>query len=116
MMPVRVDVPWSQQTKAHAYGQIALPPNQADEVGKVVFRLSDLSGKTLGEHTAQRETIEADGRFLRAAAHWPIDTAPPGAHHVAAIVYDAQGKELTRVAPRLVSYSRFVRMKVSHVD
>ena len=33
------------------------------------------------------------------------DIAPPGGHQVTAIVYDKQNKELTRIAPRLVSTS-----------
>lgn len=103
MMPLRVDVPWSQKTKANAYGQIALPPNRADQVGKIVFRLTDLDGHKLGEYEASRETFEPHGHFTRATAHWPIDVAPPGAHHVTAIVHDKDGKELTRIAPRLVS-------------
>ena len=103
MMPIRVDVPWTQETRAHAYGRIALPPNRADEVGRIVFRLTDLAGETLGEHEAERETFEKEGNFLRATAHWPIDEAAPGQHHVTAIVYGRGGEELARVAPRLVS-------------
>lgn len=103
MMPLRVDTPWSQKTKGHSYGQIALPPNHADEVGKIVFRITDLAGKTLGEFDAQTEVIQAEGNFARATAHWPIDRAPPGAHHVTAVVFDKSGRELTRVAPRLHS-------------
>jgi len=45
------------------------------------------------------------GNFARAYASWPNDLAPPAAHHVTAIIYDKQGKELTRIAPRLVSTS-----------
>jgi hypothetical protein len=108
MLPMRVDVPWGQETKAHAYGQIALPPNHADQVGRIVFRLTDLEGRPLGEYEAERETIEPAGNFVRAKAHWPVDVAPPGAHHVTAVVYGKDGKELTRVAPRLVSVNMAV--------
>jgi hypothetical protein len=103
LLPIRVDVPWTQPAKAQAHGQIALPPNQLDDIGKVVFRLTDFEGQELGVYEAERETIEPDGNFVRATAHWPIDVAAPGAHHVTAIVYNAAGQELTRVAPRLVS-------------
>lgn len=103
MMPLRVDVPWKQSTQAHAYGHIALPPHRLDQVGKIVFHLVGLDGKTLGEYEAKREVIQQDGHFVRAVAHWPIDAAPPGRHHVLAIVYDPDGKELGRIAPRLVS-------------
>jgi hypothetical protein len=51
------------------------------------------------------EAINAEAGFTRASATWPIDIAPPGGHHVTAIVYDRDGKELTRIAPRLVSTS-----------
>jgi hypothetical protein len=105
MMPVRCDTAWGQGTKAHAYGQITLPPNQAGDVGKVVFQLTDLDGKQLGEFEAKPEAINAEAGFTRAAATWPIDIAPPGGHQVTAIVYDKVGKELTRIAPRLVSTS-----------
>lgn len=103
MMPIRVDVPWTQETKAHAYGRIALPPNRMDDLGRIVFRLTDLAGETIGEYETQREIFEDDGNFARATAHWPIDKAAPGQHHVMAIVYGRDGEELTRVAPRLVS-------------
>jgi hypothetical protein len=104
MMPLRVDTPWNQPaTKAHVFGSIALPPHQADQVGRVVFRLTSLDGRNLGEYEAQREVLDADGHFFRANANWPSDAAPPGGHHVHAVVFDKQGQELTRVAPRLVS-------------
>lgn len=103
MMPLRVDTPWSQKTKSHARGSIALPPNQAGQVGKVVFQLVGLDGKLLGQYEAKPQVFEKNGNFIRAVAQWPIDVAAPGGHHVSAVVYDRGGKELTRVAPRLVS-------------
>jgi hypothetical protein len=103
MMPIRCDTAWGQPVLGQASGSIALPPNHADQVGKVVFRVTDLDGQQLGEFPASTEVIEKDGNFARANAAWPIDLAPPGAHQVTAIVYDKAGKELTRVAPRLVS-------------
>ena len=81
-----------------------MPPNHTDEVGKIVFRLTDLAGKTLGEYEAKPAvSFQPDGHFATATATWPTDVAPPGGHHVTAIVYDKSGKELTRIAPRLVS-------------
>lgn len=103
MMPIRCDTAWSQPTRAQAYGEISLPPNHADAVGKIVFQLTDLFGKTLGEFEAKRAVIQAEGNFAKAVATWPIDVAPPGAHQVTAVVYGKDGKELTRIAPRLVS-------------
>lgn len=104
LMPIRCDTPWGQSpVKAHASGSIALPPNHGDQVGKIVFRVVDLEGRTLGEFEAMPETFEPTGQFARAKASWPIDIAPPGGHHVYAIVYDKSAKELTRIAPRLVS-------------
>ncbi len=103
LLPMRVDVPWAQETQAHTWGQVALPPNHADRVGRIVFQLTDLSGRKLGEYEALREVFEPEGNFVRATAHWPVDVAPPGAHHVTAVVYSREGCELTRVAPRLVS-------------
>ncbi len=104
LMPMRVDTPWTQKTKAHSYGRIALPVNHADQVGRVVFRLTGLDGTVLGEFAAnEREVIQAEGNFVRLAAHWPMDLAAPGAHHVTAIVYDKEDRQLTRIAPRLVS-------------
>lgn len=103
MMPIRVDTPWGQPTAAHVYGQIALPPNHAEQVGKIIFQTTGLEGEKLGEYPATVEVFEKTGNFARATAHWPTDDAPPGAHQVQAIVFGKDGKELTRVAPRLVS-------------
>lgn len=105
MMPIRCDTAWGQPTKARAHGMISLPPNEPHAVGKVVFRVSDLSGKTLGEFEAKLQSLQKEGSFISATASWPVDVAPPGGHHVTAIVYDRDGKELTRVVPRLVSTS-----------
>jgi hypothetical protein len=105
LMPVRCDTAWSQKNKPHAHGIICLPPNHTDMVGKIVFRLTDLAGATLGEFPATTQPMVKAGNFARAIASWPNDLAPPAAHHVTAIIYDKQGKELTRIAPRLVSTS-----------
>ena len=40
---------------------------------------------------------------MRAEAQWPTDEAAPGTYLPLGIIYDRDGKELTRVAPRLVS-------------
>jgi hypothetical protein len=103
LTPMRCDVAWTQKTKAMATGQMALPPDQADQIGKIVFRASDLAGKTLGEYPAERATIQEGGKFYLAEAHWPADAAISGEHTVIAIVSDKSGQELCRVAPRLVS-------------
>jgi hypothetical protein len=105
MMPVRCDTAWNQPQAARAHGKITMPPNKQDQVGKIVFRLADLAGTTLGEFPAETQTLQKEGNFSTAAADWPADIAPPGGHHVTAIVYDRDGQELTRVAPRLVSTS-----------
>jgi len=106
MMPLRCDTAWGQPTKPRAHGIICLPPNNSDTVGKIVFHLVDLAGKTLGDFEAKkRQPIQTEGNFITAIAHWPVDVAPPGGYHVTAIVYDRDGNELTRVAPRLVSTS-----------
>ena len=105
MMPMRCDTAWSQTTRAEAYGTLCLPPNLGDSVGKIVFRITDLGGNTLGEFEAKSSAFLDEGGFASATAHWPIDLAPPGSHQVMAIVYDRDGQELTRVAPRLVSTS-----------
>ena len=103
MMPIRCDTPWTQPTKGLVTGQLVLPPNQADQIGKVVFRLIDLQGKTLGEFEGRTITLNKAGNFLVSQATWPIDLATPGAHHLLGIVYDGEGRELARVAPRMVS-------------
>ena len=103
MMPMRCDTPWNQPTKALVTGKIAVPPDHADEVGKVVFRVSDLEGKTLGEYAGTVQAIHAGGRFQLAEAQWPSDVAVPGLHTLVAIVFDKSDKELCRVAPRMVS-------------
>jgi hypothetical protein len=103
MMPIRCDTPWGQDTKAHVTGKMALPPDHADQIGKVVFRVMDLDGKTLGEFPGQVHSLNEAGRFQLAEAKWPSDLAIPGAHLLLGIVYDKSGSELARVAPRMVS-------------
>ena len=70
---------------------------------RIVFRIIDLEGKTLGEFPAERSTINEPGKFYLAEAHWPADIAPPSQHTVIAILTDKSGNELCRIAPRLVS-------------
>jgi hypothetical protein len=103
LIPIRCDTAWGQKSKSLATGQIALPPDHADQIGKVVFRVSDLMGQQLGEYPAERRTINEAGKFYLAEATWPADTAIPGEHTVIAIVTGKDGKELCRIAPRLVS-------------
>src|SRR5262245_42959903 len=103
LAPIRCDTPWTQKSKALVIGQVALPPNHADQIGKIVFRVSDLAGATLGEYPAERRTIQAAGRFWLAEAQWPADVAVPGQHTVIAVVFDRSGGELCRIAPRMVS-------------
>jgi hypothetical protein len=102
-MPVRCDTPWNQPTKALVTGKLALPPGHEDLVGKVVFRISDLEGKTLGDYEGKIATFHEAGKFAQAEAQWPTDAAVPGLHTLVGIVYGKDGKELCRVAPRMVS-------------
>jgi hypothetical protein len=103
LTPVRCDTPWNQKTKALVAGKLALPPDHADQVGKVVFRLSDLEGKNLGDFEGKTSVLHEEGKFQLSEATWPSDLAVPGLHTLMAIVYDKSGKELCRVAPRMVS-------------
>jgi len=103
MFPIRCDTAWTQPTKPHVLGYMALPPNHSDAIGKVVFRILGLDGRTLGDFDGKIEIFESAGNFRRASAQWPNDLAVPGAHQLLGIVYDKAGKELTRVAPRMVS-------------
>jgi len=103
LSPIRCDMAWNQKTKALVTGQVALPPHQAEQIGKIVFQISDLSGKKLGEYAADRKTIQEEGKFYLAEAQWPADAAISGQHTVIAVLYDISGQELCRVAPRLHS-------------
>ena len=103
MMPVRCDTAWTQDTTPRVTGYLALPPNSARQIGKVVFRVLDLAGKKLGDYEGHIETFEPEGDFRRAVAQWPNELAAPGAYHLLGVVYDPSGNELTRVAPRMVS-------------
>ncbi|MEO6181648.1 MAG: sugar-binding protein [Verrucomicrobiota bacterium] len=103
MFPIRCDTDWSQPGKPSVTGWMALPPNFSDGIGKVAFRIVDLNGKKLGEYDGKIETFESEGNFQRASAQWPVEVATPGAYHLLGVVYDKKGKELTRVAPRMVS-------------
>ena len=105
MMPIRCDTPWNQKTKAMVTGKIALPPDHADQIGKIVFRVSDLEGKTLGEYPGQ--TVRRSTK--PASSTWPKPSGPatsplPGLHTlIGHRLRPADGKELCRVAPRMVS-------------
>ncbi len=104
MMPVRVDVPWSQETRPRVRAMVALPPSHADDVSKVVFQTVDLYDQVTGSYEAdQREVIEEQGNFVRLIASWPCEDAIPGRYHVRAIAYDKDDAELARVTSRLVS-------------
>ncbi len=103
MMPVRSDVSWNQLGKPGGHAYVTIPPNHEGEIGKIIVRLTDLQGNTIGEHEAATQVIQSEGNFKRAYARWPLDDATPGGHHVTAIVFDKQGRELTRIAPRMVS-------------
>lgn len=102
MTPVRCDTAWTQPTNAMVTGRMALPPD-AEGLGKVVFRLLDTQGGTIAEYEGKPEAIDTEGRFFRTSAQWSTDEAPPGAYFLLGIVYDRDGRELTRVAPRMVS-------------
>ncbi len=103
MLPVRCDTAWTQATRPRVTAMLALPPNHADEIGRVIFRVNDLSGATLMERAGSMETLSDYGSFRRATAQWPVDFAPPGGHQLTAILYDKERNELCRVAPRMVS-------------
>ena len=103
MMPIRCDTAWTQNSKPQVTGLMALPPNHGAEIGKVVFRLLGLDEKNLGDYEGEIETFESEGDFRRAVAHWPGGLPAPGTYHLLGIVYDKAGKELTRIAPRMVS-------------
>jgi hypothetical protein len=104
MMPLRVDIPWKQTVEPAVKATIAMPPNHLHEIGRVIIRLTDLTGKEIAEFLADdKEVIESDGGFTCRSGVWPTSLADPGRYHVTAIVFDRAGKELTRVAPRLSS-------------
>ena len=103
MAPVRCDTDWGQTTKPRVTAMLAIPPNHANWIGRVIFRVSDLSGSTLVETTGDIESISNYGSFQRATARWPVDFAHPGGHQLTAILYDKERNELGRTAPRMVS-------------
>jgi hypothetical protein len=82
---------------------MVVPPNQADQVKKYIFRLVDLNGKPITDYEAKVEVMNPEGNFARASTRWPIDVAPPGTYHLVGMAIDKDGKELARVAPRMVS-------------
>lgn len=106
MMPIRVDVSWEQQDNPQVKAVIALPPNRSEEVGDIIFQLCDTQGQILGEYSAEiEECFQPQGDFCRRVAFWPTSLAASGTYHVHAIIFDKQHQELTRVAPRLVSFN-----------
>ncbi|MDB6121399.1 MAG: hypothetical protein JWQ71_392 [Pedosphaera sp.] len=100
--PVRCDVAWHQDTKPMVTGYMALPPNN-DEIGKIVFRIIGLDGKKIAEFPGKVEVFQKEGNFQRAKAEWSYDLVTTGAYQLLGILFDKSGKELGRVAPRMVS-------------
>ena len=104
MMPIRIDTAWSQAGVPQVQGRIAMPVNQADQIGRITFQLVDLTGKVLGEFPANKEEVlQQDGHFVRRLAQWPADLAPPGTYNVIAVIHNKDNIEIARVAPRRVS-------------
>jgi len=104
MMPMRVDTSWRQRGIPKVQGRIAMPANHSDQIGNIVFRLTDLEGTSLGEFEAdQQHTIHGHRDFAVRMAEWPADLAAPGTYSVVAVIHDDAGNELARVAPRMVS-------------
>lgn len=103
LAPIRSDIEWAQTTKPNVTAFLALPPNEVASIGRVLFRLVDLRGSTIAEYEGAIETFAEYGSFKRAVARWPSDFAPAGTYNLVGIVYDKDERELTRVAPRMVS-------------
>lgn len=104
MMPIRVDIPWQQRSTPQVEARIAMPPYHQNTIGRITFEIRATDGKLLGEFDASdEEVVQANGHFIRRVARWPVGIAAAGAFWPTAVVYDSHGKELTRVAPRLVS-------------
>jgi hypothetical protein len=103
LTPIRSDIEWAQTTKPNVTAFVALPPNEVGSIGRVLFRLVDLRGSTIAEYDGVIETFAEYGAFKRAVARWPSDFAPAGTYNLVGIVYDKEDRELTRVAPRMVS-------------
>ena len=103
MMPVRCDTAWEQKEKPVVTGLMMVPPNEADQIGKLVFRLVDTEGHVIADVDGKIETLQAEGKFQRARGQWSADLVAPGTYNLVGIAYDKAGKELTRVAPRMVS-------------
>jgi hypothetical protein len=103
MAPVRCDTAWAQSSRPLVTAFMALPPDHASHVGKVLFRLQRLDGSALGEYVGRIDTFAAEGNFQRAVAQWPSDDAPAGSYHLTGVLFDVVGRELARVAPRMLS-------------
>lgn len=104
LMPMRVDVPWQQRSDPRVVAQIAVPPESLMAVGKIEFHVQNLTGQSLGVFPAgPAESLGESPQFQVRTARWPLTVSPGGAYHVHAVVFDAAGQELTRVAPRMIS-------------
>lgn len=103
LMPMRVDTSWLQSGVPRVQASIAMPPNEAESVGRVAFQLLDTHGQVIAEFDSHEELLVEGGNFCRRVASWPVELAAAGTYHVQAVVYDPEGAELTRVAPRMVS-------------
>lgn len=104
LMPIRVDVPWQQPGEPQVVAKIAIPPTSLVQFGKVEFHVQDLYGRSLGIFEAgPDEELAGSSWFRLRTATWPLSLARGGAYYAYAVVFDAAGQELTRVAPRMIS-------------
>jgi hypothetical protein len=103
MFPIRCDVSWGQAGEPKVTGILALPPNLPASPARVLFRVIDLHGKKLDEFPGKVDVWQPEGKFQTASAEWPAALTPPATYYLVGIIEDGTGKELARVAPRMVS-------------
>ena len=78
--PIHCDTAWTQKTRPHVTGYMALPPNQTDQIGKVVFPHPRLERQNPWRFPRHHRDFCRRRPLQRATAQWPTDLAMPGAH------------------------------------
>ena len=103
--PMWVDTPWNQPERGGVQGVVAIPPEFAELVGVVEFRIHDADGKVVKTLPVVPKSFGPKGLgFIRAGARWPIDDYAPGTYFATAqSSVSRTDKPLATVALRMVS-------------
>ncbi len=102
--PMWVDTPWNQSERGGVEAVVAIPPEFAELVGEVEFRIHEADGKVVKTLTVVPKSFGPNGLgFVRAERAGRSTIMPPAAYFATARVLSRTEKPLATVAPRMVA-------------